>query len=60
MTDMSVIDAPADAAAKPASASAAGTPLLELRGVSKRFVKSLDAAARIANLFGAHAREEVV
>ncbi len=35
-------------------------PLLELRGVSKRFVKSLDAAARIANLFGAHAREEVV
>ncbi|MCT9124097.1 ATP-binding cassette domain-containing protein [Cupriavidus gilardii] len=60
MTDMSVIDAPADAAAKLASASAAGTPLLELRGVSKRFVKSLDAAARIANLFGAHAKEEVV
>lgn len=60
MTDMSVIDAPADAAAKPASASAAGAPLLELRGVSKRFVKSLDAAARIANLFGAHAKEEVV
>ncbi|WP_456282695.1 ABC transporter ATP-binding protein [Cupriavidus sp. JZ107] len=57
---MSVIDAPADAAAKPASASATGAPLLELRGVSKRFVKSLDAAARIANLFGAHAKEEVV
>jgi peptide/nickel transport system ATP-binding protein len=35
-------------------------PLLELRGVSKRFVKPLDGAARIANLFGAHAREEVV
>ena len=35
-------------------------PLLELRGVSKRFVKSLDAAARIANLFGANARDEVV
>ncbi|MDQ0142698.1 ABC transporter ATP-binding protein [Cupriavidus necator] len=35
-------------------------PILELRGVSKRFVKSLDVAARIANLFGAHAREEVV
>jgi len=35
-------------------------PLLELRGVSKRFVKSLDIAARIANLFGAQAREEVV
>ena len=35
-------------------------PLLELNGVSKRFVKSLDAAARIANLLGASAREEVV
>ena len=35
-------------------------PLLELTGVSKRFVKSLDAAARIANLLGANAREEVV
>ena len=35
-------------------------PLLELRGVSKRFVKSLDAAEKIANLLGANAREEVV
>ena len=35
-------------------------PLVELQGVSKRFVKSLDLAARIANNFGAHAREEVV
>ena len=35
-------------------------PLLALRGVSKRFVKSLDTAARIANLLGANAREEVV
>ena len=35
-------------------------PLLELTGVSKRFVKSLDTAARIANVFGAHAKEEVV
>ncbi|XYJ89197.1 ABC-type oligopeptide transport system, ATPase component [Cupriavidus necator] len=35
-------------------------PILELRGVSKRFVKSLDTAARIANLFGAHAHDEVV
>lgn len=34
--------------------------LLELNGVSKRFVKSLDAAARMANLLGAKAREEVV
>ncbi|XDA01787.1 ABC transporter ATP-binding protein [Cupriavidus sp. Agwp_2] len=46
----------ANAAADPTPAA----PLLELRGVSKRFVKSLDTAARIANLFGAHAREEVV
>ena len=37
-----------------------GIPLLELRGASKRFVKSIDTAARIANLFGAHAKEEVV
>jgi len=35
-------------------------PLLELRGVSKRFVKPLDAAARIANAVGANVREEVV
>ncbi len=59
MTDMSVIDAPA-AGASTTPAAASETPLLELRGVSKRFVKSLDAAARIANLFGAHAKEEVV
>jgi peptide/nickel transport system ATP-binding protein len=37
-----------------------GAPLLELRGVSKRFVRPLDAAARIANALGAGAREEVV
>ena len=35
-------------------------PLLELRGVSKRFVKSLDAAGRIARRLGANVREEVV
>ena len=35
-------------------------PLLALHGASKRFVKSLDTAARIANLLGADAREEVV
>jgi len=35
-------------------------PLLELRSVSKRFVKSLDTAARIANLLGASAKEEIV
>ena len=35
-------------------------PLLELRAVSKRFVNTLDTAARIARLFGAKAKEEVV
>lgn len=34
--------------------------LLELKGVSKRFVKSLDAAAKLARLLGANIREEVV
>lgn len=37
-----------------------GSALLHLSDVSKRFVKKLDAAARIANVFGASAREEVV
>jgi peptide/nickel transport system ATP-binding protein len=35
-------------------------PLLELRGLSKRFVRSLDGAAKIANLLGAGVKEEVV
>jgi len=35
-------------------------PLVELRGVSKRFVKPLDVAARLANLAGAGMREEIV
>jgi peptide/nickel transport system ATP-binding protein len=35
-------------------------PLVELRGVAKRFVKPLDLAARLANLAGAGMREEVV
>jgi len=35
-------------------------PLLELRGASKRFVKSLDTAARLANMLGANATEEIV
>ena len=35
-------------------------PLLELRGASKRFVKTLDTAARLAKLLGASAREEIV
>ncbi|MDQ2963035.1 MAG: ABC transporter ATP-binding protein [Pseudomonadota bacterium] len=44
------------AAADPKSA----VSLLELKGVSKQFVRTLDLAARIANLFGAGVREEVV
>ena len=40
--------------------SAADTPLLALESVSKRFVKPLDLAMRMANLFGAGLREEVV
>ncbi len=40
--------------------SALPSPLLELRGASKRFVKTLDAAAKLANLLGAGVREEVV
>ena len=39
--------------------SANGGPLLELRGVSKRFAKPLDAAAKLARLLGASVREEV-
>jgi len=35
-------------------------PLLELRGVSKHFIKPLDLPARIANLLGAGLREQVV
>lgn len=35
-------------------------PILELRGVSKRFVKPIDTAGRIANLFGAGVVEQVV
>jgi len=38
----------------------AGASLVELRGVSKRFVKPIDMAARIGNLVGAGVREEVV
>ena len=36
------------------------TALLELKRASKRFVKPLDAAAKLGNLFGAGQREEVV
>jgi peptide/nickel transport system ATP-binding protein len=36
------------------------TPLLELREVSKRFTTPLDAAAKLANLFGAGIKQQVV
>ena len=35
-------------------------PILDLRDVSKRFVKRLDLAAKLANYLGANAKEEVV
>ncbi len=43
-----------------AGSDAAGASLLELRGVSKHFVRTLDVAARIGNALGAGVREEVV
>jgi len=39
---------------------AAATPLIELRGVSRRFVKTLDVAAKIGRKLGAHVSEETV
>src|SRR3954471_10216932 len=35
-------------------------PIISLSAISKRFVKPLDLAARIANLFGARQQETVV
>src|SRR3954465_5464649 len=35
-------------------------PLIALENVSKRFVRPLDAAEKVANLFGAHLRAQVV
>ena len=40
--------------------SGASIPLLELRGVSKRFVKSLDTVDRVSNMLGARLHDEVV
>src|SRR5688500_16212616 len=37
-----------------------GTALVELKGVSKRFVKSLDLAAKVGKALGAKLRDEVV
>ena len=36
------------------------TPILELRNITKRFVKTLDLAEKLANFVGANVREEVV
>jgi len=46
--------------AKPDSAPAARRPILEASDVSKRFVKRLDLAGRIAQRLGSSIREEVV
>ena len=43
-----------------ATAGGGETPIVELRDVSKRFVKHLDLAARIAQKLGSDIREEVV
>ncbi len=45
---------------KPAAPGTTGVALIKLDGVSKRFVKALDAAARIGNFLGAGVKEEVV
>jgi peptide/nickel transport system ATP-binding protein len=36
------------------------TPIIKLEGVHKRFVRKLDAAERVANLFGAGLKDQVV
>ncbi|MFC7689544.1 hypothetical protein ACFQY5_07825 [Paeniroseomonas aquatica] len=43
-----------------APAAALADPIIELRGVSKRFSKTLDFAARFAKRLGANVREEIV
>jgi len=53
-------DIPSEALSESQLAPVGALPLVELRGVSKRFVKALDASMRIANLFGAGMREEIV
>ncbi|WP_137126915.1 ABC transporter ATP-binding protein [Roseomonas sp. HF4] len=44
----------------PRPALDAGSPMVELRGISRRFEKKLDFAGRIAKRLGAPVREEVV
>jgi len=47
-------------AGSPALRALTAAPIVQLEAVSKRFVKPLDAAARIANWLGAGQREQVV
>ncbi len=46
--------------ARPDAPREPATPLLELRGISKRFTSRLDLAGRIARALGASAREQTV
>ncbi len=50
----------ADQVADTSMAQSSDFALLEMHAVSKQFVKTLDSAARIANLFGAGMQQEVV
>jgi peptide/nickel transport system ATP-binding protein len=50
----------AEAAAGTRSLTHTPAPILVLDEISKRFVKPIDVAARLANLFGARNREQVV
>ncbi len=45
---------------RPAAPGTTGMALIELDGVSKSFVRPLDAAARLGNVFGAGMKEETV
>ncbi|MDI3307411.1 MAG: ABC transporter ATP-binding protein [Acetobacteraceae bacterium] len=45
---------------RPAAPSDSGTPIIELRGVSKRFSRKLDFAARLVKRLGVPVREDVV
>ncbi|MEP6656651.1 MAG: ABC transporter ATP-binding protein [Betaproteobacteria bacterium] len=55
---MSAVVAPAFGL--PVAADAGTDPIMELRRATKRFVRPLDAAARLANVLGGSAKEEVV
>jgi peptide/nickel transport system ATP-binding protein len=55
--DLKTAGAPADAMSR---TIARGSPLLELRNVTKRFQKPLDGAAKLARLFGANIKDEIV